>query len=114
VVRKLVVGAVVAGAVSFGAALPSFAGAPTCYTGCTPGPMGSGPGPYLTPGTPVINASGSPGPGSGVTPREAAPPSGGLPFTGADVAGSVGIASVLLVAGGAMVRVSRRRAHRAL
>jgi hypothetical protein len=39
--------------------------------------------------------------------------SGGLPFTGADIAESAGIAAVLLVAGGVMVRLGRRRASRA-
>ncbi len=84
-------------ALTIGLSIPAFAD-PGCYTGCQPGPASIvGGGPSISPGVPA--------------PRESVPPPGGLPFTGEDIAQSVGIAAVLLVAGVVTVRVSRRRAR---
>ncbi len=108
--RKLVVGVALAGAVTLGFSLPAFADH-TCYTACTPLPVGSvgqgpvGHGPATTPG---VAASQSP---SAPVPTRSVVSSGGLPFTGADIEQSAGAAAVLLAAGAAMVRVSRRRAR---
>jgi len=110
VLRKLVVGFALGGAVALGFSFPAFAD-PTCYTACTPLPVGSvgqgpvGLGPATTPG---VAASQSP---SAPVPTRSVESSGGLPFTGADIEQSAGAAAVLLVAGAAMVRFGRRRAR---
>jgi len=118
VLKKLVVGVALAGAVTLGFTLPAFADQ-TCYTACTPLPVGSvgqgpvgsvgqgpvGHGPATTPG---VAASQSP---SAPAPTRSVVSSGGLPFTGTDIEQSAGAAAVLLVAGAAMVRFSRRRAR---
>jgi hypothetical protein len=97
VIRKLIVGLVMTSALTIGLSIPAFAD-PGCYTGCQPGPVSivDG-GPSISPGVPA--------------PRESVPPPGGLPITGEDIAQSVGIGAVLLVAGVAIVRVSRRKAR---
>lgn len=89
-----------AGAVTLGLSLPAGAD-PTCYTGCGPGPETVlGTGPATSPG---VSPEPLPSPKQSV-------PSPGLPLTGADIEQSAGIATVLLVAGAALVRVNRRRA----
>ena len=60
--------------------------------------------------TPGVAASQSPAASVPVV-APSVPSSGGLPFTGADIEQSLGAAAVLLVAGAAIVRVSRRRAR---
>jgi hypothetical protein len=109
VVRKLIVGTVMAGAVTLGISHPAVAD-PTCYTECGPGPQTVvGSGPATAPGGPTSQPSPAPVP----SPKQSVPFSGGLPLTGADIEQSAAIATVALVAGVAMVRVSRRRAARA-
>ena len=107
--RKLIAGVILASALTLGVTLPASAD-PTCYTGCAPGPpglVGSGPGgPGTAPTGVTAPAPTVPLPG----PTQSVPSPGGLPFTGADVGESVGIALVLVLAGGALVRVNRRRA----
>jgi hypothetical protein len=66
----------------------------TCYTGCTT-PAASTPAPLVT--TPVVVP---------VEPKAAA--TNALPFTGADIEGMAAIGAGALVAGGLMVRRSRR------
>jgi len=105
-VRRLIVTVALAGALPLGVALPAFADQ-ACYTGCAPGPVPGSTIDVPSPGEPV-----SPAPGP-VSPRQATPSSGGLPFTGTDVVQSAGFASVLVAAGGALVRIGRRRARRA-
>ncbi len=109
VVRKLIAGVIMAGSVTLGLSLPAGAD-PTCYTGCTPTPPGVlGAGPATTPGVPASQATPAPLP----EPAASVPTSGGLPVTGTDVEQSLVLASVLVVAGGVIVRRSRRRSHRA-
>jgi hypothetical protein len=106
VARKLIVGAVMAVAVSLGFSHPAVAD-PTCYTDCGPGPQTIvGSGPSTSPGGPTPQFSPAPVP----IPKQSVVSSGGLPLTGADVEESAAIATVLLVAGAALVRVGRRRA----
>jgi hypothetical protein len=108
-VRKLIVGAVMAGAVTLGISYPAGAD-PTCYTECGPGPetvLGSGPS--TAPGGPISQ----PAPAPELAPTQSVPSSGGLPLTGGDIEQSAAIATVALVAGVAMVRVGRRKAARA-
>ena len=89
------------GGVTFGLSFPAFAAG--CYTGCvpsTPSPPGLlGGGPSVSPSVSVPLPA----------PSESVP--GGLPFTGADIEQSVGIAVVLLVAGTVLVRMNRRKAR---
>jgi LPXTG-motif cell wall-anchored protein len=107
--RKLIAGVILASALTVGVALPASAD-PTCYTGCAPQPpglLGSGPGgPGTAPSGVTVPTPTVPVP----APSQFAPPPGGLPVTGADVGESVSIGLVLVVAGGALVRVKRRRA----
>ncbi len=106
-IRKLIAGAVVAGGVTIGLSLPAFA--TPCYVGCTPGPVEIvGSGPSVPPGF-----LSSQSPHVPVPAQTQAAPAPGLPFTGADIEQSVAVASVLLVAGGVLVRRQRRRAPRA-
>ena len=103
-VRKAIIGIVVAGVVTLGLSLPAGAD-PGCYTGCSPGPSTLiGAGPSTLAGGPSGPPSVAPAPG----PSAAAPAPGGLPFTGADIEQLVAIACVLIVAGAAMVRLRRR------
>jgi|ERR1700688_4071227 len=107
-VSKLIGGVVLVSALTLGVTLPAFADS-SCYTGCTPVVPGV-PGPA----TPVL--PGVPGPAPGTAPTgtpvsDSPNVPGGLPLTGADIEESVGIASVLLVAGVALVRINRRRAQ---
>ena len=107
-VRKLIAGVILASALTVGVTLPASAD-PTCYTGCAPSPVGlvgAGPGgPATAPSGVTAPAPIVPLPG----PTQFVPSPGGLPFTGADVGESVGIAVVLVLAGGALLRVNRRR-----
>jgi len=103
VVRKAIIGVVVAGVVTLGLSLPAGAD-PGCYTGCSPSPTNLiGLGPSTLVGGPAVAPS-APVPG----PSASAPAPGGLPFTGADIEQTVAVACVLLVAGAAMVRIRRR------
>jgi hypothetical protein len=67
----------------------------TCYTGCTT-PLTS---PPTTP-VPVVSAP--------IEPKAAPVAGGGLPFTGADISEMAAVGAGALVAGGLMVRRSRR------
>jgi hypothetical protein len=101
VVKKLILGLVLVGGVTLGLSFPAFAAG--CYTGCVPSPPGLvGGGPSVSPSAPSVSV---PLP----APSESVP--GGLPFTGADIAQSVAIAVVLLVAGTVLVRINRRKAR---
>jgi hypothetical protein len=105
VVRKLIVGMVMAGALMLGTTRPAVADS-TCYTGCGPVPETVvGAGPSIAPSGPSPQSSPAPVP----LPIQSAPPAGGLPVTGADIAQSAAAAAVLLVAGVAMIRINRRR-----
>ncbi len=104
-----------AGALTLGLSIPAFADG--CYTGCAPAPVGSvGQGPVGPPvgqgaiTVPGVAVSQSP-PAAVPVAAQSVPSSGGLPLTGTDIEQSVGFAVVLLVAGAAIVRVSRRRAR---
>jgi hypothetical protein len=116
VVRKLIAGTALASALTLGFSLPALAD-PTCYTGCGPSPSTIlGGGPSTSPGGPATILGGGPStPPIAVAPapvpHESAPPPGGLPFTGTDIEQSVAVASVLLVAGVALVRINRRKAR---
>jgi len=111
VLRKLVVGLSMAGVVILGFSLPASADG-TCYTKCSPAPIGAVGQGSVVQGqvTPGVAASQSP-PVTVPVATQSVPSSGGLPFTGADVEQSLGAAGVLLVAGAAITRVSRRRAR---
>jgi hypothetical protein len=67
----------------------------TCYTGCTT-PLTS---PPTTP-VPVVSVP--------IEPKAAPVAGGGLPFTGADISEMAAVGAGALVAGGLMVRRSRR------
>jgi hypothetical protein len=111
VFRKLVVGLSMTGAVILGFSLPAAADG-TCYTNCSPAPIGAVGQGSVVQGqvTPGVAASQAPAVTVPVA-TQSVPSSGGLPFTGADVEQGLGAAAVLLVAGAAMIRVSRRRAR---
>ncbi len=107
VIRKLIVGIFMASVLMVGFSLPAFAD-PSCYTGCFPGPVSIvGKGPSVAPSGPGVLSTPAPLPRAG----SSVPSSGGLPFTGADVEQSIGLAAVLVVAGVAVLRVGRRRAR---
>lgn len=74
----------------------------TCYTGC------SGPTSGVT--TPPTS---TPAPAQAPIEPVAAPTSGGLPFTGADIEGMAAVGAGALVLGGVMVRRSRRHSRAA-
>jgi hypothetical protein len=89
---------------------PTLASAnPTCYTSGAPGATSTPPGNCTTPTQPpaVVQAQANQAPVVVATPKPAA--SGSLAFTGADVAGLLAIATVIIGAGVAMVVMSRRR-----
>jgi len=77
-------------------AVPTMAFADsTCYTGCS-GPSGG------------VTTQVEPAPVSAPIEPVAAPASGGLPFTGADIEGMAAIGAGALVLGGVMMRRGRR------
>jgi hypothetical protein len=112
VLRKLLPAVALAASAASLSESPASADA-TCYTGCTPpggpvtGSSGSGPATNLggggaSPSPPTATA------GAGRAPASA-PASGGIPFTGADIAETAAIGSVLVVGGTVMVMFGRRR-----
>jgi hypothetical protein len=121
VTKRLVLGSVLGCAAVIGLAVPAFAD-PGCYTGCTP----PGSGPVTAPsggarpteplagihtsasGATEISPASAPARSPALAPAQS-PSSGGLPFTGADVAELVGVAGVLFLCGAALVSISRRR-----
>ncbi len=112
------VGLVAAGVLTVGLSLPAFADG-RCYTGCSPTPVptptpvgsvGGGPAGQGVVTVPGVAVSQSP-PAAAPVATQSVPSSGGLPLTGADIEELVGLAVVLLVAGAAVARVSRRRAR---
>jgi hypothetical protein len=112
VLRKFVAGLAMAGVVVLGFSLPASADG-TCYTTCSPTPIGA-----VGQGSVVQGSVIAPGVAASQSPSATVPvatqsvsSSGGLPFTGADIEQSLGAAALLLVAGAAFVRVSRRRAR---
>jgi hypothetical protein len=114
VIKKLIAGLFLVSVLTVAVTLPAVAD-PTCYTGCSPIPG------VPVPGIPVpggfVGSGPTPTPGAQTSPSTPAPvplasqsvPSGGLPFTGADVEQSAAIAVVALGAGFVLVRVGRRR-----
>ena len=84
-------------------AVPTMAFADsTCYTGCSgPATGASTPPPTQAPAEPVS---------APVEPAQA-PASGGLAFTGADIEGMAAVGAGALVAGGLLVRRSRRHSR---
>jgi hypothetical protein len=126
--KRLVFGVAVGCVVVIGVTVPAFAD-PGCYTGCTP-PAFSGSGPVTAPsggnapsgplagahtsasGASQINPVSAPAQSPAEAPVEA-PSSGGLPFTGTDVADLVVVAAVLVLCGLTLVSISRRRMPRA-
>jgi hypothetical protein len=95
-----------AGVLIVGVSFPAMADT-TCYTGCSPPPGGiTGTVPSPTPGVRVTQS-----PPATVPFTSQAVPSGGLPFTGADIEQSLVIAVVLVGGGFALVRIGRRRSR---
>ena len=123
-VRRLLLGAAIASGLLVSAAAPAVADG-TCYTGCTPGvTVGPGTLPGGSGTTPVVPGASTGGPAttgvgpgtlsggqtrSPVAPAEQAG-SGGLPFTGADIASLCGLGLAMVGAGALLVLVRRRRA----
>jgi hypothetical protein len=113
VIKKLIAALFLVSMLTVAASLPAVAD-PTCYTGCSPIPGGPGPGGFVGPGpTPTPGVHTSPSTPAPVPLAGQSVPSGGLPLTGADIEQGAAIAVVLLGAGIALVRVSRRRGRAA-
>ena len=85
------VGVVVAPAAAFADA--------TCYTGCSTPQTGNNPGNPVTPSAPA----------QAQTQPPSNPASGGLPFTGADIAEMTAVGAGAVLVGGVLVQRSRRQ-----